>query len=61
MNSYKVLIIIIGLLFWFGVAGPFMVSSDSDLLVIGWILLTLAGVAFAVERVRKWRRENVRS
>jgi hypothetical protein len=43
---------------WFGVAGPYMVSSQSDALALGWVLVTGAATVYGIDKAIKKGRES---
>lgn len=51
---YKIAAIIAALCVWVGVVGPYMISSESDALVLSWIVLSFIGVVYAINRAYKW-------
>jgi len=48
---YKIAIISVLLLAWFGFAGPFCMSSDSTVLCIAWPLCTLGWVCWVLTKL----------
>lgn len=47
INVWKIGFGVFAALIWFGLIGPWMVSADNDLPVVGWILLTVTGIVYA--------------
>jgi hypothetical protein len=53
MMIWKIFFSLLFLSAWFGFIGPAMISSESDFLVVSWIVVTLGGLFFVVDRVIK--------
>lgn len=52
MKTFKYGALFIFLCLWFGLIGPWMVSANNDIPVIGWTLLTIAGIIYAFHIIK---------
>lgn len=59
---FKITLALVFLAAWFGLIGPWMVSAESDIPVLLWILLTVTGCAFIINKLwRKYGKQILRS
>ena len=51
--AYRIALGLVVFFAWFGLIGPSMISAESNTLVLGWILFTIAGVGYAFKLITR--------